>query len=139
MDINKKLIIITSILYFNDLAARTPAPMPIKCSIEKLSDDEGPPETPKESPCQRPTKRRRVAKNPQPSKQEMMTERFLRSILGRQCPCKRKTCLQQFTEPGLFSRLQDLRQHWYSLHKLDQDSTVTSLRNICFNFLAHVF
>lgn len=116
-------------------AARTPSqcradPMPLNNSIDCVSGGETDEETPKELPPIRPArkKRRTGSVKSQPSLTERLSETFLRSLLGRQCQCKRKTCLQQFVAPDLFQKLRDHREHWYGLHKLDQDAAVPWLK-----------
>ncbi|CAK9057629.1 FO synthase subunit 1 [Durusdinium trenchii] len=52
------------------------------------------------------------------------SETFLRSLLGKECPRKKKTCLQQFIEPTKSNDLLEYRKHYFELHKLDQDNYV---------------
>lgn len=70
-------------------------------------------------------KGQRAASSGQKRKQltpaERSSEGHLRSVLGRECGCKRKTCFQQFIFEPAFSELSNYRCHWYELHKLDQD------------------
>lgn len=70
-------------------------------------------------------KGQRAASSGQKRKQltpaERSSEGHLRSVLGRECSCKRKTCFQQFIFEPAFSELSNYRCHWYELHKLDQD------------------
>ena len=113
-------------------AGQTSDPMPVRDEIESLSgDDDGCAEvTPEELPIAQPRKKRKVDRGIVPSKEERASERFLRSLLGHECPCKRKRCLQQFAAPDLFSRLQTYRENWYGMHKLDQDAAASCWKNM---------
>lgn len=62
-----------------------------------------------------------------PERVDKSTETFLRSLLGKQCPCKKKTCMQQFIEPKHFESLMAYRKHWFELEKLDQDNLAPQL------------
>ena len=105
-------------------AARTSAPMPVDRVIRTLSSDsEKEPVAPKE-PVQRPQKRRR-AKSSVPQTEGRSSEKSLRALLGRECKCKRKNCLQQFVPAKDFQCLLEYRQNWFDLHKLDQDNYVS--------------
>ena len=56
----------------------------------------------------------------------------LRAMLGKpKCHCKR-TCLAQFSDDALFSKLLSFRSDWASLHKLDQDTEVAWQTISCF-------
>ena len=104
-------------------AERESALMPKTDAVCSLSSDsehearEGP-ATPKESQSH-PAKKRKVSESVDKS-----SELYLRSLLGKQCSCSKKTCLQQFVEPALFERLKSYREHWFDLGKLDQDAFV---------------
>lgn len=99
-------------------------PTPLSRVIECVSGGESDEETPKSLPSQPTRKKRRIGSKSQPTVEERSSEQFLRSLLGRQCTCRRKTCLQQFVAPNLFKKLRDHREYWFSLHKLDQDAAV---------------
>ena len=93
------------------------------CSLSSESEHEAREvsATPKESQGH-PAKKRKVAQRPDPV--DKVSELYLRSLLGKQCTCSKKTCLQQFIEPALFKRMMKYREHWFDLGKLDQDAFV---------------
>ena len=97
--------------------------MPKADAVCSLSSDSGHEATegpaPKESQG-RPSKKRKVTQASDPV--DKSSELYLRSLLGKQCPCSKKTCLQQFVEPELFERLKSYRENWFDLGKLDQDA-----------------
>ena len=83
----------------------------------------------------RPAKRRRRQKSaPVAEPREVKSSaKFLRSILGRECSCKKRDCLQQFIPEEDFQSLLEYRRHWCDLLKLDQDS-YASCRLLGLNF-----
>lgn len=100
--------------------------MPLSAAVDQLSDDSpsaAPPEQSDGAP-KAPRKRKRSVGDRDAEKLKKSSEEYLRSLLGRRCSCKKANCFQQFTEPETFSKLQDYRRHWLSLHKLDQDAFV---------------
>lgn len=113
-------------------AGQTSAPMPVRDEIGSLSGDddeccaEG---TPEELLIAQPRKKRKV-RVAGPTKEARASENFLRSLLGHECSCKRKRCLQQFAAPELFSKLQSYRKNWYGMHKLDQDAAAPCLKSM---------
>lgn len=66
---------------------------------------------------------------------ERSSEDHLRSVLARECGCKRKTCFQQFISEPAFRELLDYRCHWYELHKMDQDQFAPGLNRVFGLFL----
>ena len=109
-------------------AARTSAPMPVDRVISTVSSDsEKEPVAPKET-VRRPRKRRR-AKSSVPQTDDRSSEKSLRALLGRECKCKRKNCLQQFVPAEDFQGLLEYRKNWFDLHKLDQDNYVSVRKN----------
>ena len=97
--------------------------MPVASVVETLSDDDAEADAPKE-PGTSSSKKRRLSR---PSREEKTTEEHLRSVLGRECWCSKKRCLQQFIEPAKFSSLLEYIRHWHQLHKMDQDQFVFRL------------
>lgn len=100
--------------------------MPVDCVISAWSSDSDSVKeqvAPKE-PVPRAQKRRR-SKASVPQTDDRASEQSLRALLGRECKCKRKNCLQQFVPAKDFQSLLDYRKHWFDLHKLDQDSYVS--------------
>ena len=91
-------------------AARTSAPMPVDRVISTVSSDS------EKEPVRRPQKRRR-AKSSVPQTDDRSSEKSLRALLGRECKCKRKNCLQQFVPAEDFQCLLEYRKNWFDLHK----------------------
>eukprot|EP00913_Durusdinium_trenchii_P021213 g19927.t1 len=95
--------------------------MPKAFSVERLSSessdsDAGQQEGQQSAPA---AKRRRVQDKTDIDK---ASEAYLRSLIGKQCPCKKRECLLQFAEPSKFAALAEYRSHWLDLEKLDQDT-----------------
>ena len=91
-------------------AARMSAPMPVDRVISTVSSDS------EKEPVRRPQKRRR-AKSSVPQTDDRSSEKSLRALLGRECKCKRKNCLQQFVPAEDFQCLLEYRKNWFDLHK----------------------
>lgn len=97
--------------------------MPVACTVDALSSDSAEdflPAAPKE-----PSRKRRRMKtlaNAQLAQKDPSSS--LRSLIGRECSCKRKICFQQFVADQDFQPLLEYRKHFFDLHKLDQDSYV---------------
>ncbi|CAK9086345.1 FO synthase subunit 1 [Durusdinium trenchii] len=95
--------------------------MPVACTVDALSSDSAEdflPAAPKE-----PSRKRRRMKtlaNAQLAQKDPSSS--LRSLIGRECSCKRKICFQQFVADQDFQPLLEYRKHFFDLHKLDQDS-----------------
>lgn len=93
--------------------------MPSSQTIDALSgSDESAPE---QGPAPRIKKRKRG----DPAPVDFKSEGALRMLLGKQRPCKKKTCLQQFSAPEIFGKLTQYRGHWFDLEKMDQDNFAT--------------
>ena len=106
------------------LAGRESAVMPLNDSIQAVSSESEQNEEPKapEDAMSSPArKKRKLEASSKPEQVDKTTEMYLRSLLGRQCPCKKKTCLQQFVAPEHFEPLRSYREYWLDLGKLDQD------------------
>lgn len=54
---------------------------------------------------------------------------YIRSILGKQCACKKRNCFEKFTGREKFDELHKYRTEMRELHKLDQDRVETQFWN----------
>lgn len=63
-----------------------------------------------------------------PKRKPLSLEQSLRCALGKACKCK-QGCMAVFSQPEHFSKLQEFRKNWETLHKLDQDQVATYLRS----------
>ena len=78
----------------------------------------------KPTPKSEPRESRKRCRGDRSSQEERSTERFLRSVIGHKCGCKKHNCLEKFLDREVFESLQSYRAYYYDLHKLDQDSFV---------------
>ena len=80
-------------------------------------------------PEPKPKRRRKkkVVEEENPRQKEVKEETALRALVGSRCKCKRRNCLREFEAADAFQSLLAYRKTYHELHKLDQDSFVSSL------------
>ena len=98
-----------------------------RAPITELSDSSCESEDLRELGMKRKRKRGKMDPTKVSQREDMATESYMRSVLQKECKGCKRCCLIDFMPRKRFQELMEFREHWLSLHKLDQDRLVSFL------------